>query len=77
MALAACGLVAHADGIVEAGEWDRVLWMLDERIGAEDASAWVELLADRARPPTSGANLLDRSRGATAPQTPAAPSSGQ
>lgn len=47
--LAACGLVAHADGIVEAGEWDRVLWMLDDRIGAEDASAWVELLADRAR----------------------------
>jgi tellurite resistance protein len=47
--LAACGLVAHADGIVEAGEWDRVLWMLDERIGAEDASAWVERLADRAR----------------------------
>lgn len=47
--LAACGLVAHADGIVEAGEWDRVLWMLDERIGAEDASTWVELLADRTR----------------------------
>lgn len=47
--LAACGLVAHADGILEAGEWDRVLWMLDERIGAEDASVWVELLADRAR----------------------------
>jgi uncharacterized tellurite resistance protein B-like protein len=47
--LAACGLVAHADGIVEDGEWDRVLWMLDERIGAEDASTWVELLADRAR----------------------------
>jgi tellurite resistance protein len=47
--LAACGLVAHADGILEAGEWDRVLWMLDERIGAEDASVWVELLADRPR----------------------------
>lgn len=47
--LAACGLVAHADGIVEAGEWDRVLWMLDERIGAADANAWVDLLADRAR----------------------------
>jgi tellurite resistance protein len=47
--LAACGLVAHADGVLEAGEWDRVLWMLDERIGAEDASLWVELLADRAR----------------------------
>lgn len=47
--LAACGLVAHADGIVEAGEWNRVLWMLDERIGAEDASTWLALLADRAR----------------------------
>lgn len=47
--LAACGLVAHADGIVEAGEWNRVLWMLDERIGAEDAAAWVDLLSDRER----------------------------
>jgi hypothetical protein len=47
--LAACGLVAHADDIVEAGEWNRVLWMLDDRIGDADASAWVELLADRER----------------------------
>ena len=47
--LAACGLVAHADGIVEAGEWDRVLWMLDDRVGDDDASAWVTLLADRGR----------------------------
>lgn len=47
--LAACGLVAHADGIVGASEWERVLWMLDERIGAEDASKWEALLADRER----------------------------
>jgi tellurite resistance protein len=47
--LAACGLVAHADGILEADEWGRVLWMLDERIDAEDALAWVVLLADRER----------------------------
>ncbi len=47
--LAACGLVAHADGIVEAGEWDRVLWMLDDRIGDDDASTWVDLLSDRDR----------------------------
>lgn len=47
--LAACGLVAHADGIVRAGEWDRVLWMLDERLGAADASTWVALLAERDR----------------------------
>ncbi|MCA9711558.1 MAG: hypothetical protein KDK70_37330 [Myxococcales bacterium] len=47
--LAACGLMAHADGILQAGEWNRVLWMLDERIGDDDASAWVSLLADRER----------------------------
>ena len=47
--LAACGLGAHADGILEAGEWDRVLWMLDERLRKEDATAWIELLADRER----------------------------
>lgn len=47
--LAACGLVAHADGILEVGEWDRVLWMLDERIGDDDASEWTEVLADRDR----------------------------
>lgn len=41
------------------------------------ARTLTQLLADRARPPTSGSNLLDRSRGATAPQAPAAPSSGQ
>lgn len=41
------------------------------------ARTLTQMLADRARPPTSGTNLLDRSRGATAPQTPAAPSSGQ
>ena len=47
--LAACGLVAHADGIVGEGEWERVLWMLDERLGDGDASAWLALLADRER----------------------------
>lgn len=47
--LTACGLIAHADGILEAGEWDRVLWMLDDRIGDGDASAWISLLADRER----------------------------
>lgn len=47
--LAACGLVAHADGILEVGEWDRVLWMLDERIGTDDATEWTEMLADRER----------------------------
>ncbi len=47
--LAACGLIAHADGILDVGEWDRVLWMLDERIGSDDATTWTALLADRER----------------------------
>jgi tellurite resistance protein len=46
--LTACGLVAHADGILEAGEWDQVLWMLDERLGAAEATEWVGWLSDEA-----------------------------
>ncbi len=46
--LVACGLVAHADGILEAGEFEQVVWMLDERIDGEETSAWVERLKDEA-----------------------------
>jgi len=46
--LVACGLVAHADGILEVGEWDQVLWMIEERIAAEDTDAWLASLADKA-----------------------------
>lgn len=45
--LVAAGLVAHADGILEVGEWDQVLWLLDERLGATEAGRWLDLLADR------------------------------
>ncbi len=45
--LVACGLVAHADGILEVGEWDQVLWMIDERLPADETEAWLERLADR------------------------------
>lgn len=44
--LVACGLMAHADGILEAHEWGQVLWMLDERIDAEDTKTWTARLAD-------------------------------
>lgn len=44
--LLACGLMAHADGILDAEEWDQVLWMLDERIDADDAKIWVARLAN-------------------------------
>lgn len=45
--LVACGLVAHADGILEVGEWDQVIWMLDDRIPAQESAPWLDLLADR------------------------------
>lgn len=45
--LVACGLVAHADGIVEVGEWDQVLFMLDERVEGDEGSQWVDILSDK------------------------------
>ncbi len=45
--LVAAGLVAHADGVLEVGEWDQVLWLLDERLPATEAGRWLDLLADR------------------------------
>jgi hypothetical protein len=47
--LVACGLVAHADEVVEPSEWGHVLLLLDERLHGEDAQPWVELLSDRQR----------------------------
>lgn len=45
--LVACGLIAHADGILEVGEWDQVLFMLEERLEDEEAAQWTGRLADR------------------------------
>ncbi len=47
--LVACGLIAHADGILEIGEWDQVLWMVEERLPEADVAKWLEVLADRER----------------------------
>lgn len=46
--LVACGLVAHADDIIEIGEWDQVLWMLDERLAADETGPWLDVLANKA-----------------------------
>lgn len=45
--LVACGLVAHADGVLKEGECDQVLAMVDERLSAADQEHWVALLASR------------------------------
>lgn len=44
--LVACGLVAHADGVLEVGEWDEVLWLLDERVATDEVEPWIDLLSD-------------------------------
>jgi hypothetical protein len=47
--LVACGLVAHADEVVDDSEWGHVLFLLDERLHGEEAQPWIELLSDRDR----------------------------
>jgi uncharacterized tellurite resistance protein B-like protein len=46
--VAACGLIAHADGELSPGESDQVLAMLDEHLGAEEHARWLALLGDHA-----------------------------
>lgn len=55
--LVGCGLVAHADGILEVGEWDQVLFMLDERLDDDEAAKWSKVLANRAELETRLAEL--------------------
>ena len=43
--LVACGLVAHADGILKEGECDQVLAMIDERLSPEDQHTWVAMVS--------------------------------
>jgi len=45
--IAACGLIAHADGELSNGESDQVLAMLDESMSLEEHERWLALLADR------------------------------
>jgi len=44
--LIGCGLIAHADEIIDIGEWDEVLRLLAE-VAVEDEGAWRALLADQ------------------------------
>ena len=44
--LVACGLIAHADGELKAGERDLILAMLDERLADDETERWFTLLGD-------------------------------
>jgi tellurite resistance protein len=44
--VAACGLIAHADGDFSPGESEQVLTMLDEHLSPEEHARWLVLLGD-------------------------------
>lgn len=46
--LVACGLVAHADDILEVGEWDRLLRLVEGGLDESEQEDWLVLLTDRA-----------------------------
>jgi tellurite resistance protein len=45
--IVACGLIAHADGVLEGSECDRLLSMIDDELEAGDYSDWLALIGDR------------------------------
>lgn len=46
--MVACGLIAHADDVLEVGEWDKIVAMVDARLSEEASGEWLTLLMDRA-----------------------------
>ncbi len=46
--LVACGMIAHADDMLEFGEWDQLLRLVDvATLDSAQTEAWIELLGDR------------------------------
>lgn len=43
--LVGCGLIAHADEILDIGEWDEVLRYLGTAVSEQDQVVWMEILA--------------------------------
>jgi hypothetical protein len=45
--LVACGLIAHADDMLEFGEWDQILRLVDANVDDEQLQPWLDMLGDR------------------------------
>ena len=45
--LIACGLIAHADGVLDGNEVERLMAMVDDLIPEDDYSDWLGLIGDR------------------------------
>ena len=46
--LVACGMIAHADDVLEIGEWDEIVRLMNARISDEEQETWLAILTDRA-----------------------------
>jgi uncharacterized tellurite resistance protein B-like protein len=42
--LVACGLIAHADGVLDGAEAERLMTMVDDRIPEDDYSEWLSVI---------------------------------
>jgi tellurite resistance protein len=47
--LVACGLVAHADDVLDGEECDRLMAMVDEEVDGDEYSSWLTAVGDRER----------------------------
>lgn len=47
--LVACGVMAHADGVLDGEECDRLLSMVEDEADAEEYSAWLATISDATR----------------------------
>jgi len=45
--LVACALIAHADDMLEFGEWDQILRLIDASVDDDEMQPWLDLLGDR------------------------------
>ncbi len=45
--LVACGLIAHADDMLEFGEWDQILRLIGANVDDAQMQPWLDMLGDR------------------------------
>lgn len=45
--LVACGMIAHADDMLEFGEWDQILRLVDANVDDAELQPWIDMLGDR------------------------------
>jgi tellurite resistance protein len=45
--LVACGLIAHADDMLEFGEWEQILRLIDASVDDQELQPWLDMLGDR------------------------------